>query len=79
MEIQLSLSFACCCCNLSITATLKCTGVGAANPAEASIASVHVPCPDCGQVNQLVFDTRGKVRDVRPAALAQPAPEPSLN
>ena len=79
MEIQLTLDCICCSCRLPLTVTLKCTGVGVANPGEASIASVHVPCPDCGQVNQLIFDTRGEVKDVRPAALAQPAPEPSIN
>ena len=79
MEIKLSLTFACCCCELSITVTLKCKGVGTTNPAEGAAAAINVPCPDCGQVNQLLFDTRGEVRAVRPAALAQPAPEPSVN
>jgi hypothetical protein len=79
MEIKLSLTFACCCCGLSITVTLKCKGVGTSNPTEGTPAAVNVPCPDCGQMNHLLFDTRGKVRRVRPASLEQPAPEPSVN
>ncbi len=81
MELQLSLTFACCGCKNSITVDLKCKGVGSANPAEGAIAAVNVPCPypDCWQVNQLIFETSGTIRNVRPFILARPVPEPSIN
>jgi len=81
MELQLSLTFACCGCKQSITVDLKCKGVGAVHPAEGQIAAVNVPCPyaACPQVNQLIFETNGTVRDVRPFVPARPVPEPSVN
>ena len=81
MELQLSLTFACCGCKNSITVDLKCKGVGGASPAEAQVAAVNVPCPypSCLQVNQLIFETSGTVRDVRPFVPSRPVPEPSVN
>ena len=79
MEIDLSLTFACCGCQLAITTDLKCRGVGGADPAAGGLASVNIPCPGCPAVNQVVFETTGRVRDVRPFAPAQAIPEPSVN
>jgi hypothetical protein len=79
MEVTLSLSFACCCCHDAITVTLKCQGAALANRMEEVVAAVHVPCPQCGQMNELLFDPRGVVHDVRPAFAEQPSPAPSVN
>ena len=38
-----------------------------------------VPCPHCGQVNQLSFDPSGAVHAVRPYVNPWPAPAPSVN
>ena len=80
MELTLTLTFACCCCENSITATMICKGAGLNDPAEETLAAVNVPCPNCNQVCQLLFDPlQGAIRQVRPYQPAQPIPEPSNN
>ena len=55
--------------------TVQCAGALAAQP----VASVNVPCPGCGQVNQVFFEPSGTVRCVRPYPCVRPIPEPSVN
>jgi hypothetical protein len=74
-----SLDFACCGCTGPVCVTLRCEGSGLAGEAARSVAAVNIPCPTCGQVNQLLFEPRGRVRDVRPWPGLPAIPEPSLN
>ena len=76
MDLQLTLTFGCCHCQHTITATLACKG---AEPGDERLAAVNVPCPTCGQVNQLFFEPTGTVRSVRPYACIRIVPEPSVN
>jgi hypothetical protein len=46
---------------------------------EARVASTSVPCPGCGQVNQLFFDPTGAIRSVKPFRCFRPLPVPSVN
>jgi len=50
----------------------------ASNPTQ-TLPAVHIPCPHCGLINQLVFELTGEVRSVKPCPLVRPLPEPSLN
>ena len=76
MELRVTLDFSCCGCGQKVTVTLQCAGAGlAAQP----VASVNVPCPGCGQVNQLFFEPSGTVRCVRLYPCARLIPEPSVN
>jgi hypothetical protein len=78
MELNVSLEFACCHCSNYVGVTLKCEGKGLAAGLR-TVAAVHVPCPSCNRVNQLLFEPSGRVRDVLPAAAPRQMPEPSLN
>jgi len=54
MELRVTLDFSCCICGQNVTVTLQCAGAAlAAQP----VASVNVPCPGCGQVNQACVST----------------------
>lgn len=77
MELKVELDFACCTCDHSVSVTVQCTGGGlfSVNP----VAAVKVPCPSCGQINQLCFETDGTVRAVCPYGGRFLIPEPSLN
>jgi hypothetical protein len=79
MDLQLTLDFACCGCDESVSVTVRCQGKGLMGGAGQSVAAVNVPCPTCGQVNQLFFEPSGAVRAVRPYAGARSVPEPSVN
>ena len=58
---------------------LKCTGDGLATGGQ-DVATVNVPCPTCGQVNQLVFEPNGTVRSPCGSRRADdPLPTFSLN
>ena len=78
MELQVVLDFACCYCHHSVGVTLKCEGKGLIAE-ERPVASVNVPCPTCGMVNQLMFETSGMVHSVRPYKTPRHRLEPSLN
>ena len=78
MELNATLDFACCGCEQPVKVTVQCTGKGLGLQAE-TIASVNVPCPTCGQVNQLFFEPSGRVRSVRPYSCFRVLPEPSVN
>ena len=80
MELKVILDFACCHCQGSVSVTVKCAGKGLAT-AGRTVAAVHVSCPTCGVVNQLLFEPNGTVRDVRPCegVVTWPVPTPSVN
>jgi hypothetical protein len=75
-ELNVTLEFACCDCEKAVTVTVRCTGEGLER--EASMATVNVPCPTCGQVNQLDFEPNGTVRSVR-LYCRRPLPTFSIN
>jgi hypothetical protein len=75
MELLVTLEFACCTCEQSVRVTVKCAG----KKLPAGVASVAVPCPSCGHVNQLSFEPNGTVRSVEPYTTPWPVPQPSLN
>jgi phage FluMu protein Com len=75
-ELHVTLDFACCDCDETVQVTVRCTGEGLVR--EAGTAAVNVPCPTCGQVNQLCFEPCGTVRSVRPYC-RRPLPTFSLN
>jgi hypothetical protein len=79
MELTVTLDFACCGCEGPVSVTLHCTGKGLAGDQAHSVASVNVPCPDCGQINQLFFEPAGQVHNVKPYHGPRPLPVPSLN
>jgi len=79
MELTVALDFACCLCEDSVSVTLRCSGKGLAGDQAHSVAEVLVTCPHCGQVNQLLFEPSGKVRNVKPCRAAWPLPVPSVN
>jgi hypothetical protein len=79
MELTVTLDFACCGCAGPVSVTLHCTGKGLAGDQAHTVARVNVPCPDCGQINQLFFEPTGQVRTVKPYPGPRPLPTPSLN
>jgi hypothetical protein len=76
--LQVVLDFDCYFCNHSVSVTLKCEGKGLLEE-EKPVASVNVPCPTCGLVNQLLFEPSGMVRGVAPYKTPRHLLEPSLN
>jgi len=79
MELNLTLDFACCGCSEPVTVTVQCSGKGLTNSCEGTLVTVKVPCPSCGQINELCFEPNGQVRSVRPCLCIPLVPEPSLN
>jgi phage FluMu protein Com len=78
MELKVTLDFACCHCAHQVGVTLKCEGKGLAEGHKA-VASVNVPCPTCGTINQLYFRPSGTVQAVAPYRAPRQMPVPSLN
>ena len=78
MERNLTLDFACCRCEQPVRVQVLCGG-GLPSNREGTLAAVNVPCPTCGEVNQLFFEPTGTVRSVRPHACIRIVPEPSVN
>jgi hypothetical protein len=78
METTLTLGFSCCTCEQPVSVTVQCKGQGPQGPGGA-VAAVNVPCPTCGQVNQLSFEPTGQVRSVRPCLCFRSLVEPSAN
>jgi hypothetical protein len=74
-----TLDFACCSCRGPVGVTLRCEGPDLSGAAGSSVAAVGIPCPHCGKVNELLFEPRGRVRDVRPWPGRPAIPTPSLN
>ena len=79
MKLELSLDFGCCACENPVSVKVHCSGKGLVAEREGAVASVNVPCPTCGQVNQVEFETGGKVLTVRPNYSPRPLPVPSVN
>jgi len=79
MELNLTLEFACCGCEQPVSVKVQCSGAGLMSNREGGLASVNVPCPTCGQLNQLFFEPSGTVRSVRPYTCIRIVPEPSVN
>ena len=75
-DLHVTLDFACCDCDGVVQATVRWSGEGSVR--EPGTAAVNVPCPTCGQVNQLCFEPCGKVRSVR-LYCRRPLPTFSLN
>jgi len=79
MDLKVTLQFACCGCEEPVDVMVRCRGKGLNQASTRSVASVNVPCPSCGQINQLFFEPSGTVRAVRPYPCFRLLPEPSLN
>jgi len=79
MELNVTLDFACCGCEQPVKVLVHCSGQGLGREKEDTVAAVNVPCPGCGQVNQLFFEPSGHVRSVRPYTCFRVLPEPSVN
>jgi phage FluMu protein Com len=62
-DLNVTLEFSCCDCEETVTVTVRC--VGKTLERRPGVASVNVPCPSCGQTNQLDFEPDGTVRSVR--------------
>ena len=78
LQVKVTLDFDCCACTQSVHVTLQCAGDGLAKGPRAK-ASVNVPCPNCGSVNQLLFDPSGTVHAVQPYTAPRMIPQPSMN
>jgi hypothetical protein len=78
MDLHLTLEFACCECEQPVHVTVHCSGKKPAKDGRG-VARVNVPCPTCGQVNQVSFEPSGTVRAVQPHAQHWPLPGPSVN
>jgi len=75
-ELHVTLDFACCDCEQAMTVTVTCTGKGLTR--RDAVAAANVPCPSCGQVNQVSFDPDGTVESVR-LYCRRPVPTFSVN
>jgi hypothetical protein len=78
MELNVTLEFACCVCEQSVTVKVQCSGKGLYQD-HSPVAAVNVPCPTCGQINQLLFEPNGTVRSVNPYRCFRVLPQPSIN
>lgn len=79
MELTVTLDFACTQCRHAVSVTVQCSGKDLGLEAGRTLAAVNIPCPTCGQVNQLFFEPNGIVRSVRPYSCIRLVPEPSVN
>jgi len=79
MELNVTLAFACCGCEQPMNVTVQCSGKGLMQEVDGALAAVNVPCPNCGQINQLFFEPSGRVRSVRLYTCFRLVPEPSVN
>jgi len=77
-ELQVVLDFACCSCGHSVSVTVRCAGKGL-DAGMGTVAAVNVPCPTCGNINQLSFEPSGAVRDVCPYRSRCRSLAPSIN
>ena len=76
-ELTIDLDFTCCLCQNPLGVTLQCGGKGMY---QGGIASVAIPCPSCGDMNEIYFTPLdGSLHGVRPARKFKLIPEPSLN
>jgi hypothetical protein len=78
LELEVLLDFRCCSCGHDMGVTLKCEGKGLASGMH-TLASVKVPCPTCGNNNQIYFTPSGTLHHVAPERRKFDYPEPSCN
>jgi hypothetical protein len=80
-ELKLTLGFACSACEEPVSVTVECRGNAlVAKPGgEDGAVAVNVPCPTCGQINRLTFDSTGQVHSVKAMRCFRMCPEPSVN
>jgi phage FluMu protein Com len=77
LELEIILDFTCCLCRNPLGVTLKCAGIGLNS---GGMASVKIPCPSCGDINQIFFTPEdGALHDVRPVRQSRLIAEPSYN
>jgi phage FluMu protein Com len=79
MELTVTLDFACCGCDAPVRVTVHCAGKGLAGDQAQTVAAVTIPCPECGQINQVFFQPTGQVHSVKPYFSPRPLPVPSIN
>jgi len=79
MKLNVTLEFACCGCEQPVSVTVQCSGPEPGRVGPHEVAAVRVPCPNCGEINQLCFEPSGVVRSVRPYPCIRVPPEPSIN
>ena len=79
MELNVTLEFACCGCEQPVGVTVQCRGKGLYQDAEGTLAAVNVPCPTCGEVNQVFFEPNGTLHNVRLSRRRLTVPVPSVN
>jgi len=78
MDLKVTLDFTCHGCESPVCVTVQCSGKGLLSESTA-VAAINVPCPTCGQINQLAFEPSGTIRSVRPYPCFGLLPEPSVN
>jgi phage FluMu protein Com len=64
-------------CRKAVGVTLRCEGAGLAS--DNPVASVKVPCPTCGGINQVFFSPDGTLLRVERERLRWRLPEPCPN
>jgi hypothetical protein len=79
MELNVTLEFACGECEQNVTVTVQCQGEALTQGGREARAAVNVPCPNCGLVNNLLFDACGRVHTVRLRPSIRSFAEPSIN
>lgn len=76
-ELEVCMDFACHACCQPVGVTVRCAG-SMLTASTKVLASVAVPCPTCGLVNNLTFEPDGTVHAVTPH-VPHRLPEPSKN
>jgi hypothetical protein len=76
---QVTLDFNCCGCDEPVNVTVFCQGTKSGSLSFAGVAAVHVPCPTCGEVNQVFFEPNGTLHNVRLSRRRLTLPVPSVN
>jgi hypothetical protein len=78
-QVFLTLAFECSSCEGPIQAAVVCSGKGLWDTEPGTVAATKIACPHCAQQNQVLFETSGEIRSVRPLSCRRMLPEPSLN
>jgi hypothetical protein len=78
-ESQVTIGFSCYYCEEPVSVTVLCQRKGDGAESFGGVATVNVPCPTCGEVNQVFFEPSGSLRGVRPYRPRLRLPVPSVN
>jgi hypothetical protein len=82
-DSQVTLDFRCCGCEELVSVTVLCRakadGGQPSGGFVGGVAAVNVPCPTCGEVNQVFFEPDGTLRCVRIYRQRLTLPVPSVN